>query len=235
MQALAGLGGETWFHLGDADLALHVARSQRLRAGETLNGITADICQELGITARILPASDDKVRTIVQTTAGPLALQHYFVREKCAPTVTGFRYEGAENARVNAEILAALSAPSLSTVIICPSNPYISIDPILAMPELKQALIRCRAPIVAVSPIIGGEALKGPTAKMMRELGTEVSADAVARRYGDLIDGYILDPTDTGLQSKVGVRSHITPAVMKTLEDRVLLAREAFEFALSLK
>jgi len=235
MHALERLGGETWFHLGDGDLALHVARSQRLRTGETLSSITADICRKVGIKARILPASDDAVRTVVQTTTGPLALQHYFVRDQCAPTVTGFQYEGADTARVNQEILEILSAPSLRAVIICPSNPYISIDPILAMPELRQALEECRAPVVAVSPIVGGEALKGPTAKMMRELGVTVSAESVAQRYHDLIDGFVLDPADAALQNQVGVRCHITPSVMKTLDDRVRLARETFEFAVSLK
>jgi len=237
MRALEGLGGETWFHLGDGDLALHVARSQRLRAGETLSGITADICQKLGIKARILPASDDAVRTIVQTTTGPLALQHYFVRDQCAPTVTGFHYEGADTARVNGEILEILSAPSLRAVIICPSNPYISIDPILAMPELKQALKECPAPVIAVSPIVGGEALKGPTAKMMQELGATVSAETVAGRYRDLIDGFILDPTDTSLEPSIramDTQTLLTPSVMRSLDDKVKLAQAAFEFAVSL-
>lgn len=236
MHALAGLGGETWFHLGDGDLAMHVARSHRLRAGDSLSRITADICTRLGIAARILPASDDPVRTLVDTAGGPLALQHYFVREKCQPKVTGFRYDGAASARVNQDILAALSAPSLRAVIICPSNPFISIDPMLAMPALSRALKDCPAPIVAVSPIVGGAALKGPTAKMMQELGEEVSADSVARHYRGVIDGFVLDPADAALEQTVrdlGIRTLIAPAVMTSLDDRIQLAKAVFGFAAS--
>ena len=237
MRALEALGGETWFHLGDGDLAMHVARSHRLRAGETLSHITADICQNLNIRTRIMPASNDSVRTIVQTLSGPLPLQHYFVREKCAPEVTGFRYEGAEQAQVNPDIFAALSSPTLRAIIICPSNPYISIDPILAMPELNSALKQCRAPIVAVSTIVGGESLKGPTAKMMQELGVAVSAESVARRYRDLIDGFVLDPADASLEPSIralNMQTRIAPSVMNSLDDKVQLAKAAFEFAVSL-
>lgn len=238
MQALAALGGETWFHLGDGDLAMHVARSHRLRAGDSLSRITADICSRFGIETRILPASDDPVRTIVETADGPLPLQHYFVRDKCAPAVTGFRYDGAAGARINDGILAALSAPSLGAVIICPSNPYISIDPMLAIPALKQALRDCAAPVVAVSPIVGGAALKGPTAKMMQELGETVSADTVVHRYSDIIGGFVLDPADRALEKTIcdsGVRVLITPSVMTSLDDRIRLAKKTYEFALSLK
>ncbi|MDP6646487.1 MAG: 2-phospho-L-lactate transferase [Rhodospirillales bacterium] len=237
MHALAGLGGETWFHLGDGDLAMHVARSHRLRSGESLSRITADICERLGIEARILPASDDALRTIVETEDGPLALQHYFVREKCAPKVKGFRYDGSRTAQVKKEILGALSEPSLQAVIICPSNPYISIDPMLAMPALRQALKDCAAPVVAVSPIVGGAALKGPTAKMMHELGAAVSADSVARHYRDLIDGFVLDPADAALEKAVrglGMEVLITPSVMTSLGDKIRLARETFAFAVAL-
>jgi LPPG:FO 2-phospho-L-lactate transferase len=237
MRALAGLGGETWFHLGDGDLAMHVARSHRLRAGESLSRITTDFCTRLGIRARIWPASNDPVRTLVNTADGPLALQHYFVREKCAPIVTGFRYDGTDSARANPDILAALSAPTLRAVIICPSNPFISIDPILALAEINRALRDCAAPIVAVSPIVGGTALKGPTAKMMQELGKAVSAGTVARHYGELIDGFVLDPVDAALGQAVrdnGLHTLITPSVMETLDDKIRLAKEVFTFAVSL-
>lgn len=238
MDALEGLGGETWFHLGDGDLAMHVARTHRLRAGEPLSSVTADICKSLGIAARILPASDDPVRTIVQTADGRLALQHYFVRDRCAPKVTGFHYEGAETAQVSADILDILSQPTLNAVIICPSNPYISIDPMLAMPELKQALKRCPAPIVAVSPIVGGQALKGPTAKMMAELGAPVGAQTVAAHYAGIIDGFVLDPADATLAEAIhaaGIRTCVAPSVMRTLLDRVRLGQAVYEFAESLK
>ncbi len=237
MRALAGLGGETWFHLGDGDLAMHVTRSHRLRAGENLSRITADICARLGIAASIWPASNDPVRTLVDTADGPLALQHYFVREKCAPIVTGFRYDGTASARVNPDILAALLAPTLRAVIICPSNPFISIDPILALAEIKQALRDCAAPIVAVSPIVGGAALKGPTAKMMQELGEAVSAESVAHHYSELIDGFVLDPVDAALEEAVrdnGLHTLISPSVMETLDDKIRLAKEVFAFAVSL-
>lgn len=237
MRALADLGGETWFHLGDGDLAMHVARSHRLRAGESLSRITTDFCTRLGIEAGIWPASNDPLRTLVNTADGPLALQHYFVREKCAPIVTGFRYDGTDSARANPDILAALTAPTLRAVIICPSNPFISIDPILALAEINRALRDCAAPIVAVSPIVGGTALKGPTAKMMQELGKAVSADTVARHYGELIDGFVLDPVDAALGQAVrdnGLHTLITPSVMETLDDKIRLAKEVFTFAVSL-
>ena len=238
MQALAALGGETWFHLGDGDLAMHVARSHRLQAGESLSSITADICKRLAIEARILPASDDPLRTIVETADGALALQHYFVRDKCEPVVTGFRYDGAACARANGDIIAALSSPSLRAVIICPSNPYISIDPILAIPTLKRALGDSAAPVVAVSPIVGGRALKGPTAKMIQELGTAVSAYSMACHYGGMIDGFVLDSADAAEAEAVrdlGIQTLVTPSVMASLDDKIRLAKQSFEFAVSLK
>ena len=237
MSALADLGGENWFHLGDGDLAIHVARSHRLRVGESLSQITSDFCKRLGIRARIWPASNDPVRTLVNTADGPLDLQHYFVREKCAPIVTGFQYDGTARARTNPEILAALSAPTLRAVVICPSNPFISIDPILALAEIKPALRDCTAPIVAVSPVVGGTSLKGPTAKMMQELGKAVSAETIARHYGELIDGFVLDPVDAALEQAVrdnGMSTLVTPSIMNTLDDKIRLAKEVFAFAASL-
>jgi LPPG:FO 2-phospho-L-lactate transferase len=237
METLRSLGGESWFHLGDGDLAMHVTRSARLRAGESLSAITADIAARLGIAAQIFPVSDDLVRTIVETAAGPLPLQHYFVREQCAPQVTGFRYEGAADAVAHPNVLAALASPALRAVVICPSNPYISIDPILAVPEIRQALIDCAAPVVAVSPIVGGAALKGPTAKMMGELGLDVTALSVAGHYGGLLDGFILDPADDFLAPAVadlGIAPLVAPSVMKTLDDRIALARACLDFAESL-
>ena len=140
--------------------------------------------------------SDDPVPTIVETEDGPLAFQHYFVRERCRPRVLGFRHEGAEQARASSGFLDALAAPDVGAVIICPSNPYISIDPILAVPGVRAALDACRAPVIAVSPIIGGQAVKGPTAKMMAERGVTPSAAAIAEHYAGLIDGFVLDEAD---------------------------------------
>lgn len=234
LAALGELGGETWFRLGDRDLATHVERTRRLRSGETLSRATAALCAGLGVASRILPASDQKVRTLVQTAQGPLAFQHYFVRERCAPAVTGFVFEGAAAARPAPGVLAALSDPALGAVVICPSNPFISIDPILAVPGLAAALREAPAPVIAVSPIVGGDALKGPTAKMMRELGLPSSAAAVARHYGDLLDGFVLDTADAALAPEIeaaGLPVLVTDTVMRTLEDRIALARAVMALA----
>ena len=234
MRALEALGGESWFFLGDGDLAMHVERTRRLRGGQTLGAVTEALRRRLGVAARIAPMSDDPVRTMVATAEGELAFQHYFVRERCRPAVTGFRFAGAEAARPSAEALAALAAPGLEAVLIAPSNPYISIDPILAVPGLRQALAAAAAPVVAVSPILGGKAVKGPTAKMMAELGLEPSAEAVARRYAGLIDGFVLDEADAGAAEAVrrlGVAPLVEKTLMTTTEDKARLARAALAFA----
>ena len=224
MAALEAIGGETWFRLGDGDLAIHVERTRRLRAGETLSHITADFCRRLGIATRILPMSDDRVRTRVRTAEGWLDFQDYFVRLKCAPEVREIAFEGVAAARPLPEFMAALADPRLRAVVLCPSNPFISIEPILAIPGVREALMACAAPVIAVSPIIGGRAVKGPTAKMMRELGIEVSAAAVARRYGDLIDAYVVDHADVPIAG-LDVKIVPAPALMVTLADREALAR----------
>src|SRR5690606_4706911 len=185
MAALGELGGETWFNLGDRDLALHAERTRRLRAGESLSEVTAALCSRLGIGPRIVPATDQPVRTVVETPDGPLPFQHYFVRLRCEPVVTGFRFEGAAAARPSPALAQALADPHLRAVVICPSNPFISIDPILAIPGVTEALRQVAAPVVAVSPVVGGAAVKGPTAKMLSELGFEVSAATVARHYAE--------------------------------------------------
>ena len=234
MAALAALGGETWFFLGDKDLALHVERTRRLRAGESLSAVTSALCARLGIRARIVPMSDDPVPTVVETGDGPLAFQHYFVRERCRPRVVGFHHEGAERARPCAAFLAALAAPDLGAVVICPSNPYISIDPILAVPGVRAALTACRAPVIAVSPIVGGRAVKGPTAKMMAERGIAPSAAAVAEHYAGLIDGFVLDEADRTQADAIaatGVAVEVTGTVMTTRTDKQALARAALAFA----
>jgi LPPG:FO 2-phospho-L-lactate transferase len=230
MQALEAIGGETWFNLGDKDLALHVERTRRLAAGETLTEIAHDIAQRLGIAARLVPATDDRLRTVVETVDGALPFQHYFVRERCEPIVRGFRYDGAETARPNPIVLEALASRTLQAVVICPSNPYVSIDPILAMPRMRRALEAARAPVVAVSPIVGGKAIKGPTAKIMTELGLEASAAAVARHYGALIDGFVLDARATGIKAS----TMIVDTVMTDVASKATLARAVLDFARSL-
>ena len=234
MAALEALGGETWFRLGDADLAMHVERTRRLRAGESLGAITADLCARFGVAVRIVPMSDDPVRTVVETPDGPLDFQHYFVRERCVPEVRGIRFPGSATARPQRQILDALDAPALGAIVICPSNPLISIDPILAVPELRASLRASPVPVVAVSPIVAGRAVKGPTAKMMRELGMAPSAVAVAHHYGDLLDGFVLDVEDDAMADELrsdGLAVRVAQTVMENVDDRESLARVVLDFA----
>jgi LPPG:FO 2-phospho-L-lactate transferase len=231
MTALAALGGETWFALGDGDLATHVERTRRLAAGEALSAITADFCRRLGIVTRLVPMTDDIVRTRLRTDEGWLDFQDYFVRRRCAPRVRELTYDGAVTARAHPDVLAALRDARLRAVVICPSNPFLSIEPILAVAGLREAIARCPAPVVAVSPIIGGRAVKGPTAKMMSELGFTVSAAAVARRYGDLLDGYVLDRADAANAAELGIPVTLAHTLMATLADREDLARHVLASA----
>lgn len=235
METLERLGGETWFRLGDGDLALHVERTRRLAAGQTLSQVIAAMAQQLGITASILPMSDNPVRTRVATTEGELDFQEYFVRHQCRPVLTGMDYRGAPAARPAPAIAAALADPALEAVIICPSNPYLSIAPILAVPGLRDMLRNASAPVIAVSPLIGGKAVKGPTAKIMAELGIPVSPAAVTDYYGSLIDGFILDQRDASLADGLKPIVKLSDTLMNTLEDRERLARECLAFATELK
>jgi LPPG:FO 2-phospho-L-lactate transferase len=231
MAALAALGGETWFALGDGDLATHVERTRRRAAGESLSAVTADFCRRLGIAARVVPMSDDAVHTRLRTDVGWLDFQEYFVRRRCAPRVLEVAYDGPASACAHPDALAALADPRLRAVVICPSNPFLSIEPILAMPGLREAIARAAAPVVAVSPIIGSRAVKGPTAKMMSELGVEVSATAVAQRYQDLLDGYVLDRADAGEAAKLGIPVTAAHTLMTSLADREELARHVLASA----
>jgi LPPG:FO 2-phospho-L-lactate transferase len=231
MDSIGALGGEDWFRLGDRDLALHIERTRRLRSGQTLSEVTADICRRLGIGARVVPMSDDRVRTRVRSDAGWIDFQDYFVRQQCRPTVHELAFDGVTLARPQADIAAALRSGDVRAVIICPSNPFISVEPILAIPGMRAAIKTSGAPVVAVSPIIGGRAVKGPTAKMMRELGLEASAAAVAARYGDLLDGYIVDHADADGVGDVGVRVTIAKTLMTNLDDRKALARVTLDAA----
>jgi len=233
MAALDALGGETWFNLGDRDLALHVERTRRLKSGESLTAVTAHIAQALGVEHRVLPMSNDRISTVVLTGDGPLAFQHYFVRDKCAPEVTGFRFDGADRAALSAEVVQALHDDALAGVIICPSNPYVSVDPVLAVPGMRDRLRALTCPVIAISPIVGGAAIKGPTAKMMAELGVPSTAEAVAKHYRDVLDGFVVDRADAALAAAVealGIASVTTQTVMLTLADRIDLARDSLEF-----
>jgi LPPG:FO 2-phospho-L-lactate transferase len=234
METLTALGGEDWFRLGDRDLAVHVERTRRLRRGETLSAITADFCRRLGVGPRVLPATDDPVRTRLRTDEGWLDFQDYFVRLQCRPVVRELAFKGADEARPHPDLLAALRDERLRAVIICPSNPFISVEPILAVPGMRQALSACAAPVIAVSPIIGGRAVKGPTAKMMGELGMAPSAAAVAKRYGDLLDGYVMDIGDAEEAADVAPRVTLAPTLMTNLAEREELARVVLEAASAL-
>jgi LPPG:FO 2-phospho-L-lactate transferase len=234
LEQVGRLGGPDWFKLGDRDLATHILRTQRLRAGGRLSDITTDLCGVLGIAARILPMSDDPVRTIVRSGDKRYPFQDYFVRLKCAVPVTSLHFDGAASARPSAEVTAALTDSALSAIIVCPSNPYLSIDPILAVPGMPGLIRNADVPIIAVSPIIGGAAVKGPAAKIMTELGATPSVTGIAEHYCGLIDGLMIDTIDAGLAGgieAIGVRVRITDILMRDADDRQRLAQECIAFA----
>jgi LPPG:FO 2-phospho-L-lactate transferase len=232
MRALQGLGGPAWFKLGDADLAAHVERTRRLRGGETLTGVTAYLAEKLGVRSRILPMCDAPLRTLVDTDQGTLAFQEYFVREQCKPTVRAIRFDGAEAARPSAQVLASLK--DAAGIIVCPSNPWLSVDPILAVPGMRAAIRAGGAPVIAASPIIAGQAVKGPTAKIMHELGLQPGAATIAHHYADLIDGFILDREDKAQADEIPVLTRAVSTLMHTLDEKTALARECLQFCAAL-
>ncbi|HEY4645617.1 MAG TPA: 2-phospho-L-lactate transferase [Steroidobacteraceae bacterium] len=234
MRVLETLGGETWFRLGDSDLALHVERTRRLAAGESLSTFTADVARRFGVSARILPMSDDTVRTIVTTPAGELSFQEYFVRASCLPAVRSLHFAGVDDARIPAGINQVLRDAELRAIVIAPSNPYLSIDPILALPGMRTALRAAGVPIIAVTPIVGGVAVKGPTAKIMTELGLSPSPLAVVEHYDGLIDGFVLDAGDARIAPRLKLPTRLCDTLMSTLEDRERVARCALELAATL-
>jgi LPPG:FO 2-phospho-L-lactate transferase len=228
MEALADLGGETWFRLGDKDLAVHVERSRRLRAGAPLSDITADLCARFGLRHAVLPATDAPLRTRVLTDQGELAFQDYFVRQQCKPVVRGLRFEGAAAAAPSAPLARLLATGAIRGVILCPSNPWLSVAPLLAVAALRELLDR--VPVVAVSPIVGGAAVKGPAAKIMGELGLPVSALGVVRHYGALVQGWLLDQADAALRDEAaagGATVVVEDTLMTTPERAAAVARGA--------
>ncbi len=237
MESLERLGGETWFRLGDRDLATHVRRKELLASGSTLTEVTAELCRSMSVRASILPMSDDPVSTQIHTTEGVLPFQEYFVHLQTEPTATGFDYAGCDSAHAAPGVLAALGHDSLAARVIAPSNPWLSIDPILSLGDIKSTIINARVPVIAVSPIVAGKAIKGPTAKLMKETGLDPSVTSIAGHYGDLIDGLIIDEQDAGLQGAIedtGLQVGITQTVMKSHEDKAALAAFAIDFAISL-
>ncbi len=235
METMESLGGETWFRLGDRDVALHVERTKRLRRGESLSAVTSDLASRLGVKQRILPMTDDPVRTRLLTDDGWIDFQDYFVNRKCEPVVRELQFHGAETARAHPDFMAALASPALQAVVICPSNPFISVEPILAIPGVRDALAHCSAPVIAVSPIIAGRAVKGPTAKMMTELGLDPTAGTVAHRYSDLLDGYVIDNADMSEVVSIDARVTLAQTLMTTMEDREALARTVLDAAAVLR
>jgi len=230
MEALGALGGETWFRLGDRDLAMHVERSRALRSGISLTEFTMATARRLGIAASILPMSDNRIETIVVTAEGTLPFQRYFVGLQCEPVVKRLEFSNAERAAGTSQVLAALRNSDLAAIIVCPSNPYLSVDPILAIRDIRKALDEVTAPIIAVSPLIGGQAVKGPTGKIMAELGVPADSASIARHYG-FIDGLIIDETDRAEADKMDLHVQVTSTLMRSLEDRDRLAADCLEFA----
>ncbi|WP_150303682.1 2-phospho-L-lactate transferase [Pseudomonas saliphila] len=235
MQALEQLGGDTWFRLGDADLALHVERTHRLAAGASLSEITAEFGTRLGISAQILPMSDDPVRTRVSTDMGELDFQHYFVREQCRPQVRRIEFSGAETARPAPGVVRALQNGDLDAIILCPSNPYLSIAPILAVTGMRALLRAAGVPVIAVSPLVGGQAVKGPTTKIMNELGLSVSALQIVQDYAGLIDGFVLDSRDAQLRDQIDLPVAIVDTLMHSPLDRQRVAQQTLAFATTLR
>jgi LPPG:FO 2-phospho-L-lactate transferase len=231
---LKALGGPQQPMIGDRSLAAPLLRTQGLAAGRRLTEITLDFCRNLGIGARVLPMSDDPVRTHVLTDDGAIPFPEYFGTFACEPRVRGLEYAGADQARIPDEVLDALHAADLEAVVICPANPYHAIRPILEISGMRELLRKRGAPIIAVTPIVGGKALKGSAGKMMRELGKEPSPRAVATEYLRMIDGFVLDREDIHLAECVrslGMQVLAAPTVMRNIDDRIALARAVLEFA----
>ncbi len=229
VKTLSDLGGPAWFQLGDKDLALHVYRTQLLNGGASLTEATKEIAEALDVKHSVLPCSDDPIATVVDSEVGELSFQHYFVKHQCRPRVRGIKYDGAEHARLNLSVDLA----TISMVVICPSNPYLSVDPILAIPEFRKFLQSPNVPVLAVSPIVQGRALKGPTTKIMTELGYTVDNKTVARHYKELLTGLIVDEGDAAdcvTIRSLGIECIARNTVMRTLDDRIRLAQETLEF-----
>lgn len=228
LEALGKLRAETWFQLGDRDLATHIYRTERLRCGAPLSAVTAEIAAALGVRATVVPMSDDRVRTRVATPEGELDFQTYFVRRRARDRVVGVRFEGCEDARPAPGVLEAIR--NAEGVVVCPSNPVISIGPILAVPGIREALRECAAPVVAITPIVAGRALKGPAAQMLESLSGRASAVQVAELYRDFVDAFVLDSADAESVPAVealGMRAFATNTIMKGAREKKALARAA--------
>jgi len=235
MDELRRLKGPAWFNLGDKDLAASLLRTHWLRQGQPLSRVTAQLCRRFGVAQTLMPMTDQAVRTIVETDEGQLSFQEYFVRRRCEPEVQRLIYEGAGSAEPNPAASAAIQAADL--IVIAPSNPLLSIDPILALPGLARAIRGAAAPKIGVSPIIGETAVKGPAAKVMRELGLEVSPVGVASYLKAVLTGFVFDTVDQAHQGRLadqGLATLCTNTLMRSAADQARLARELAEFSLRL-
>ena len=237
MEAIARFKGSDWFRLGDRDLATHLYRTRALQHGLGLAEVTKSLCDAFGIAHRVLPMTDDPLQTIIATDQGDLPFQDYFVRLDCRPRVRSVRFNWVEMARPHPEFAALLNNRELRAVILCPSNPFLSIDPILSLEGVRPGLQSTPAPVVAVSPIVGGKALKGPAARIMEELGMAPGNLAIAEYYRDFLDGLIIDRIDeheAAAIEKLGIKVKLTNTVMRSMQDRIDLAETTLEFAFGL-
>jgi LPPG:FO 2-phospho-L-lactate transferase len=232
MGALEQLGGETWFRLGDKDLATHLWRTQALANGTGFLQVIDTLALRLGIECKIHPMSEDPVRTTLSTDEGEMPFQHYFVRRQCQPSVSAIHFKSIESALPNPAVMQLLGSNTPEAIIICPSNPFVSVDPVLQIPGMWQALRNCSAPVIAVSPIVAGMAIKGPAAKMMQELNLPVSALAVAKyyseRYPGLLSGFVIDNSDASLQGEIealGMNVTVTSTIMRSRQEKQNLAQ----------
>lgn len=231
MAALGQLGGPTWFRLGDRDLAMHHQRTAMLAEGRSLSEVTTALSRALGVGPAIVPMSDDPVATVIETDDGALAFQTYFVGRRAEPRVRAIRFEGAASAGVAPAAAATLARPDLAGIIVCPSNPWLSVDPLLAIPQWRGLLQARAVPCVAVTPLIGSKAVKGPTAKIMAELGLPLDVGAIVSHYAGLIDGFVLDTVDAARARTMTIPTVATNTLMRSLEDRVALAEATLGLA----
>ena len=232
LRSMGLIGGEDWFRLGDADLAVHLRRSEWLHQGVTLTEVTDRLRRAFGVRSHILPMSDTPVRTLVHTDEGDLPFQHYFVGRRCEPCVIDVSFVGAAEAELSDAAYTALLTADV--IVFCPSNPYLSLDPILSVGGIRDLLNKLRAPKVAVAPIVGGKALKGPAAKMMREMGFPVTPVTIAAHFGDLLDGFVLDCEDEAAAEHMRVPTLVFDTIMHDLDSKARLAAGVLDFALSL-
>lgn len=233
LASLSQIGGEDWFRIGDRDLAVHLRRNEWLRQGHSLTEVTDRLRRSFGVQSIILPMCDEAVRTLVHTDEGDLPFQHYFVRRRCEPVVFDMSYVGSSEARLSDSVRHVLHSADL--IVVCPSNPYLSIDPVLSVPGMRKQILEARAPVIAVSPIVGGRAIKGPAAKIMRELGQMPSPLTVVDHLSDILDGFVLDREDEAVAAAVELPVLVTDTIMSNETARARLGREVLDFGAALR